>query len=273
VAQTEEIRRQVEAEQPLVGEEEPPEVLLAQYVDNPSFLPKLADFAARYRAIRRTRGDGSCFYRAFMVCVGEYFVGRVAAPGSAEAAAAAAGAHADVQRTYERLLAYLAGSCDRLLALGYPDVTVPDFHEAMTEYVTGLAAHGATAESAVYGPLRDYMRGSYVLTYLRCLTSLELLSNEEDYLPYVLALAPHCPTVKHFCDLEVEAVNTDADQVQVMALTRGWRVGVRIAYLDASPGDACQVLAFPEGGSADEYPPIVSLLYRPGHYDIAYAKA
>jgi ubiquitin thioesterase protein OTUB1 len=287
MAQSEAIRREVEAEQPLVGEEESPQVLLAQYADNPAFLPKLAHFGGLYRAIRRSRGDGSCFYRAFLVCVGEHFVGRVTAPNAAGGSVAANPGTSELQKTYERLLAYVGGSCELLLALGYPDVTLPDFHEALLGYLEGLAAPGATAEGAVYAVFRDYMRGSYIITYLRCLTSLELLAKEDDYFPYICALAPHCPTVKHFCDSEVEAVNTDADQLQIMALTNGWGIGVTIAYLDATPGDKCQVLTFPEsatgggidggcdgvGASSRAFPPVVRLLYRPGHYDIAYPKA
>lgn len=94
--------------------------------------------------------------------------------------------------------------------------------------------------------------------------SLELLAQEETYLPYVLGLAPHCATVKHvraggvgsegvweqprpcppvqFCETEVEAVHRDADQVQVVALTaalkvrqsRGWR-GAALAPFLAPP--------------------------------------
>lgn len=101
---------------------------------------------------------------------------------------------------------------------------------------------------------------------------MEILSNEDDYIPYILGLAPHCATAKQFCDTEVEAVSTDADQIQITALSKAWRVGVRIAYLDASPGDVA-VIQFPSDGVSEaDYPPLVTLLYRPGHYDIAYFK-
>lgn len=289
MAQAEAIRREVADTQALVEDKEVPEVLLAQYADNPRFTAKLHDFASKYAGIRRTRGDGNCFYRCFLISIGEYFVtAKVAAPGGAAsgdasaagegvgggagAAAAASPASSTAQATYERLLKYVEASCEKLLALGYPDVTLPDFHEAMLEYLQGLAAPGATAESAVYDVFRDYMRGSYIITYLRCLTSLEMLANEDAYLPYVMGLAPHCATVKQFCDAEVEAVNTDADQLQIIALTRAWGLGVTIAYLDASATDKCAVLTIPEDSDAASYPRIVSLLYRPGHYDVAYPK-
>ena len=108
--------------------------------------------------------------------------------------------------------------------------------------------------------------------------SLELLSNEDEYLPFILGLAPHCATVKHFCDCEVEAVSTDADQLQIMAITRGWRCSVAIAYLDASAGDKVSLLRFPQDvddAAADEtgaFPLLATVLYRPGHYDVAYSR-
>lgn len=35
-------------------------------------------------------------------------------------------------------------------------------------------------------PFREKMQGFYLITYLRCLVSMELLSHEDDYLPFVL---------------------------------------------------------------------------------------
>jgi hypothetical protein len=49
-------------------------------------------------------------------------------------------------------------------------------------------------------------------------------------------------------------------------------VGVSIAYLDATPGETCQIINFPDGADPAQFPPIVRLLYRPGHYDVVYPK-
>ncbi|RYG51464.1 hypothetical protein EON66_10720 [archaeon] len=109
----------------------------------------------------------------------------------------------------------------------------------------------------------------------RALCSLELLTHEDDYFAFILGLAPHCATVQHFCNTEVEAVHTDADQIQIIALAKAWGVRVRIAYLDATPGMTASEIVFPEDGSVDAAagaPVEVTLLYRPGHYDVAYAK-
>ncbi len=98
------------------------------------------------------------------------------------------------------------------------------------------------------------------------------MTHEDDYFAFILGLAPHCATVRQFCEVEVEAVNNEADQLQIMALARAFRVGVRIAYLDASPGEQATLLVFPQDEDATEadFPRIVNVLYRPGHYDVAY---
>jgi ubiquitin thioesterase protein OTUB1 len=271
--QQDEIKAEVGA-QALVGELESPESLISEYEDNPAFLPKLRDLAARFSGIRRNRGDGNCFYRSFLISLGERFVDAhvVAADKRGDAPAS------PLQTKYEQLLEYVRDSKDKLLAFGYPDITLSDFHEALLEYLGGLAAAGATKQTHVYAPFRDQMTGFYIITMLRCLCSLELLSNEEAYLPYILGLAPHCATVKMFCDHDVEAVHCDADQIQIMAIANGWRCRLQIAYLDATPGDKVQLMTFPQdqpeaGDASGDFPLLATVLYRPGHYDVTYPKA
>jgi ubiquitin thioesterase protein OTUB1 len=54
------------AAQPLIGPPESFEVLTEQLKGNEAFLRKLPNVAARYAALRRVRGDGNCFFRAFI---------------------------------------------------------------------------------------------------------------------------------------------------------------------------------------------------------------
>ena len=269
-AQLDAITAEVAEAQPLLSEEEPPSVLLPSYADNPSFLPKLHDLCARYRAIRRTRGDGACFYRALLVSLGEHLVdARVVAPG---AAAATAGAVSPLQAKYEQLLSLTVRAEARLVReQGYPASTVPDFREAMTAYLEGLGAPGASKESAVYAPFRDEMSGFYIITFLRLLCSLELLSHADDYLPFIMGVSD-CASVKMFCDAEVEPPKRDADQVQIIALAKALDARIAIAYLDAAPGRTLTELVFPqdEAAAAAAGEPLATLLYRPGHFDILY---
>jgi ubiquitin thioesterase protein OTUB1 len=266
------IRAEVAASQPLVGRVEPSSVLLSAYADNPPFLAKLSSFVTRYAAIRRARGDGSCFYRSLLVSLAEQFVAagvRYSAPGAAPAAGAAPG---PVQAAYDSLLAHVDGATAALIALGYPESTTPDFLTVLAGYLRGLGAPGATVDASVIAPLNDDGSDAavYGLYALRLLTSLELRGPREDaYVPFVLGTS-EAPTMELFCASEVETPAHDADQPQIMALATALRVRVVIAYLDASPGGMHE-LTLPDDSALPE-PPVmtVHLLYRPGHYDVAY---
>ncbi|XP_028110375.1 ubiquitin thioesterase otubain-like isoform X3 [Camellia sinensis] len=60
--------RAVEAEKiPLVGDKEPLSSLAAEYQSgSPILLEKIKVLSEQFDAIRRTRGDGNCFFRSFM---------------------------------------------------------------------------------------------------------------------------------------------------------------------------------------------------------------
>ncbi|RYG51465.1 hypothetical protein EON66_10725 [archaeon] len=123
----------------------------------------MQDFCTKYRGIRATRGDGNCFYRSFLISLGEAFVAAGVKPaGTADASAG------PMQAKYEQLLQYVDGSAEKLLALGYPDITIPDFHSEMLAFLTSLSAPGATPDT-VAATFRDPSLGLYIITYLRCL--------------------------------------------------------------------------------------------------------
>ena len=45
-----------------------------EYGLNEAFLRKLPSVERRFRSFRRCRGDGNCFYRAFLLGLTEYFI-------------------------------------------------------------------------------------------------------------------------------------------------------------------------------------------------------
>ncbi len=52
---------------PLMGDREPLEVLAAEYAaGSPIYGQKIAKVNEEYGSIRRTRGDGNCFFRSFL---------------------------------------------------------------------------------------------------------------------------------------------------------------------------------------------------------------
>lgn len=73
VAQENEIRAAVAGSAALIGEREPLSALRDEYrSDNASvFAAKAEALSKRYRALRRARGDGNCFFRSFMFALAE----------------------------------------------------------------------------------------------------------------------------------------------------------------------------------------------------------
>lgn len=313
-AQRDEIRRAVAASQPLVGEREPLTALQEEYAANNAFTTKLAEVAARYAAFRRVRGDGSCFYRAFLVGITEHLVeeGVVRPSGFADAEAFAAAAPpgaalvrapalppalpgpAASQARYEGWLTLARDSLPALVARGWSAYTAVDFRDAFLAWLWALGRDGAAAPpvdpAAALRALgfRDAEETAsfYVLTYLRCLCALELRAHEDDYAAWVEALAPECASVRQFCDAHVEAVHTDADSLQVLALATAFGVTCSIAYVDAAPSGAggggssgaLTTITIPDdaAGAGEQPPPArptLRFLYRPGHYDVVYPRS
>ena len=65
---------QIAHSNPLVSESQPIASLNQEYLDDPVYISKIKDLSTKYRAIRRSRPDGNCFFRAFAYAYLEYLV-------------------------------------------------------------------------------------------------------------------------------------------------------------------------------------------------------
>lgn len=107
----------------------------------------------------------------------------------------------------------------------------------------------------------DQGYSDYVVVYLRLITSGQLQEGADFYQNFI----DGC-TMEEFRHQEVEPMYKESDHIHIIAICTALSVGVRVEYMDR--GDE-QVKAhdFPDG-----LKPKISLLYRPGHYDILYPK-
>mmetsp|Transcript_22266 Transcript_22266/g.51427 ORF Transcript_22266/g.51427 Transcript_22266/m.51427 type:complete len:230 (-) Transcript_22266:24-713(-) len=226
-----------------MGPREPLDGLRAQYASNPGFLPKIDGLGRRFAAIRRTRPDGNCFYRAYLYGIFEAIVGK-AAPLTEFAARAKA-------------------SLDFCLGAGYERVALEDFHEEFVSCIERLAAEGASA-STVDEVVAEC--DGFLICWARCLTSAYLKIHAEEYVAF---LSSHS-SIAEFCAQEVDPMQKDADHLQIVALSSYFGVPVCVVYLDRSDGDKAAEHVFQEGGKSDCPFETVHLLYRPGHYDLIY---
>ena len=104
--------------------------------------------------------------------------------------------------------------------------------------------------------------------------ALEVLRREQEFMPFILGLTGH-GCAADFCSATERSAEPDVDQVQVMAIAGALGVRLRIAYLDAGAAAAVHVVTIPEGAEAAALPPgapEIHLLYRPGHFDVAYER-
>ena len=64
---------------------------------------------------------------------------------------------------------------------------------------------------------------------------------------------------------EVEAIDHEADQIQIMACVNYFDIGVKIEYLNSVKNE---VMKFPEDKPEKDI--FIIVLFTPGHYDILY---
>lgn len=75
------------------------------------YLSKAKALAQKYSYIRRTRPDGNCFFRAFSYAYLEKLIGN--------------------KEEYDKFRDLALKSKDSLVALGFPQFTVEDFHDTV----------------------------------------------------------------------------------------------------------------------------------------------
>ncbi len=99
---------------------------------------------------------------------------------------------------------------------------------------------------------------------MRYLTTYHLRRNAREYRNFLPAI--YGTNLESFIRSEVQAVDREVDHLQCIALATELGIGVRIEYLDPTdrPLNGYNLPA--------NAPPIVHLLFRPGHYDILYPK-
>lgn len=244
MAQVDDIQKEIADIQSLISDKVDINSLGKEYsADDCIYQSKIKDLALNYSHVRRTRGDGNCFYRAFGFAYMELLIGN--------------------QAEYDRFKALASHSKDDLVSLGFPLFTVEDFHQVFMETIDEVGKQQSIEE--LLKAFRDEGLSNYIVVYLRLLTSAQLQRKSEFFENFIEGGR----TVKEFCSQEVEPMARESDHIHIIALTDALGVCVRVVYMDRS-GDSSVVNHhdFPEDGSRPE----VILLYRPGHYDILYQK-
>lgn len=173
------IEREICESRPLVDEPEPATRLAAEYDNDPVYAAKAADLAVHYSALRKTRPDGNCFFRAFAYAYLERLV-----------------EEPDRFRAFERLV---ADSKDRLVRLGFAQFTVEDFYEIFMEVVHRIGEEIKKSVPDAHRELHKIFNeqgySDYIVVYLRLVTSGQLQTDGDFYQNFI----DGDRTVSEFC--------------------------------------------------------------------------
>ncbi|XP_047327097.1 OVARIAN TUMOR DOMAIN-containing deubiquitinating enzyme 1-like [Impatiens glandulifera] len=264
--------RAVEAEKiHFVGDKEPLSSLTAEYQSgSPILVEKIKVLGEKFDAIRRMRGDGNCFFRAFMFSYLEHIL---VSQDRAEV---------------DRVKAKVEECRNTLRGLGYSDFTFEDFFELFLEQLDAVLQGNEASISSddLVQRSRDQAVSDYVVMFFRFITSGEIRKRSEFFEPFILGMTNG--TVEQFCKVSVEPMGEESDHVHITALSDALGVAIRVEYLDRSSCENGGVsvnhhdfipstTSKPSSSSSSVEEekveePFITLLYRPGHYDVLYSK-
>lgn len=241
--------KQIEQEQkktPLVGDRVPFEVVVMEYdpVNSSEFYTKAKDLLETYSDIRVIRRDGNCFYRAVLVAQIEIML-----------------KDPDECTRFEKVC---KGWQDRLIKLGYPDFTTTDFCEVFYKWMEPIWSRQVNPKH-IFQDLNDDNEANYLIIFLRLITAGYLKEHSEEYAPFIENIS-----LSDYCACEIESMWKDADHLAVTGLVNAIGQSIRVQYMDQN--------AAPNGGLYYDFPPDqaevprITLLYRPGHYDLIYRR-
>ncbi|KIY71694.1 cysteine proteinase [Cylindrobasidium torrendii FP15055 ss-10] len=247
-----------DVERPLIDQLLPISALRAEYENgNPAFTKQIDWLTEKgYQYIRRTRGDGDCFYRSLAFAYVEQIMSSIQPDDSAQKA-----------------LTVLRDTKPMLEQAGFQEIVYQDFYEELESLLLRVLrpneiTHQRLDTVTLLQSFQTPEVSNSIVVYLRLLTSAQVRADPDAFAPFLFHPEIGEPLeVREFCEAFIEAVGKEADHVQMTALSRALGLNVDVAYLDGrdSSGQVDFVqFRNPEGSTLTP----ITLLYRPGHYDI-----
>lgn len=241
---------------------------------------KLKALSVFYRAVRRIRGEGNCFYRSFwMGWIERMLENRQRGSSATSASGHPLLANPQSAQWEERIVALSDRAAQSFKAAGAKALeeeliisATPGFIDVTRGLCRGYADEG---ESGLLRKARETDQTAKALRWLRLIASAYMRGKEEDF--SIIAIGMGYDSLPAFCDAQVEAGCSLADEPQIMALTGALGIAVKVEYLDdvAYPwssrcGPHRHVIRPLEASEASgDSPPIAAcVLFRPGHYDL-----
>lgn len=219
----EKLRSETTSHIPLISAVEPIEVLQEEYSNNEAFLGKIRWLKeeAGFIGIRRAKGDGDCFYRAFAFA----FIYKIMMMKD--------------RPMHHFTVKHVESTLQLLKQAGFDESVYTDFYEPLRNLLTRMYSTDPETkelnEHALVEAMNDPEQSNSIVVYLRLLTSAFLKLNADEYTPFLFSLDSHTdaspPDMASFCANQVEAIGKEADHVQITALSRALKVSLDVAYL------------------------------------------
>jgi len=219
---------------PLVKPKEPISLLREEY-KNQNILTKITQISNLFRSWRRIRGDGNCWYSAFMVAVLEYYVNVVG------------------------ILALLSKINAGLDLVNDLHLSCPSLQPAIDNIKSKLSKFDQGNPASLESCLNDNKFTLDFVLWLRWVTSACIRSKENFHI-YVTE-----GTVDDYCHNNVEKMEVEGDQLTIMAIADWFGIGLKIIQLDRSDGPLPEYIYPTEAALV-----VCNMLFRPGHYDVLY---
>ncbi|XP_061599602.1 ubiquitin thioesterase OTUB2-like [Cololabis saira] len=193
----------------------------------------------QFSAVRKVRGDGNCFYRAFSFALLE------SALRSAR----------DLQRFKDKIMQ----STRALDSAGFDEGSFKDHLNTVVNVVERCQAD--EAEASLLRLFNEQLVSDSVVQYLRLLTSAHLQVHADFFCNFVEA-----PDLQVYCRQEVEVMAMECDHVDILALLQALDIGIHIVSME---GDERKLVhhIIPDGAE-----PSLHLLYQTSHYNILYPR-
>lgn len=239
----------------LVGEVEHIDALRAEYVNGSSNFLKQIDWLkdAGFKSIRRTKGDGDCFYRSTAFAFVEQVLN-----------------NEDKDLAVGHALSILESTCSLLKEVKIDRYVYDLFYDALSALITNIiqpdSENGLILNQAILlERFQNAEVSNSVVGYLRMVASAQIRVTPDEFEAFLLD--PDTAEIlepKDFCERFVDPFGKEADHVQITALCRALKLDIDVAYLDGR----LSTIDFVPIRSGNEPARPLSLLYRPGHYDI-----
>ena len=241
------LRQEIEMSSPLVSEEIPTSVLMEDYKSNSEYANSVKQITDKYKHIKKVRRDGNCFYRSFIFRLFEYICIK------------------NNKTLYEHIVKKIKESKDLIERNGYDWSFIQDFYNIF--YMEFHHCFNSLESCQI--SVRDYLdklfsdkeKGNYLIYFVRFCIAAYLKENSFLYEVYVDG------PFSNWITSEVEAIDHEADQIQIMACVNYFEIGVRIEYLHPFKNET---MKFPEDKPDDQI--FITVLFTPGHYDLLYSQ-